>query len=555
MSALNDSVIICDASPNSSRKKTSPKKKKQKKIPKRTFYEGPLKHIQLSKRYKQLQVQQNLNDRKKEIDNNENNFFSSEIAGLTQDNIIILSDNECESTSADNENVRKHKGDVQKRFLDEVEKTIMSYKNINASLKRKRPGVMTRSKKRKLLNSGVLLDNNSSCLLISDTEDSDVITVEVDGENRAPLDSVNQSSDDIVVVWSSASTTLPDVQTKENIAVNTQMKEHKVVNAQTKENKGVIEGRERETLINSESDQGEIVSQKEQGTETPNQEKDNRLFMIDRTPDAKNLQCLLLSRKERSKISKDNFEEDIPNNDSQLLFNKPGLTLPTAQNISGRIIMKKRRSLFNTLSRLEDKASDVDRRTPLPSTSIENSASNIDVPPTNVNESIDTPRTQLREIIVDGNNVAMAHSKSKQFSEEGIQIVIDYFRQRGHTVKVFVPQYRRSLNNPRLEKWYAEGIVIFTPSRYIAGRWITSYDDRFILQYATMCKGIVISMDQYRDLYAERLDWRDTILNRLLAPTFVGNIVMFPDDPLGRKGPTLDEFLRYKVYDFNVNSK
>lgn len=45
-------------------------------------------------------------------------------------------------------------------------------------------------------------------------------------------------------------------------------------------------------------------------------------------------------------------------------------------------------------------------------------------------------------------------------------------------MKVFVPQYRRALTNPLLEKWYTEGIVVFTPSRFIAGKWITSYDDR-----------------------------------------------------------------------------
>jgi hypothetical protein len=30
----------------------------------------------------------------------------------------------------------------------------------------------------------------------------------------------------------------------------------------------------------------------------------------------------------------------------------------------------------------------------------------------------------------------------------------------------------------------------------------------------------------------------------LLPFTFVGNLFMVPDDPLGRNGPTLDEFLK-----------
>lgn len=68
---------------------------------------------------------------------------------------------------------------------------------------------------------------------------------------------------------------------------------------------------------------------------------------------------------------------------------------------------------------------------------------------------------------------------------------------------------------------------------------------RFILHYATICGGIVVSSDQFRDLYSEKPEWRDTIENRLLQPTFVGNIVLFPEDPLGRRGPKLDEFLRH----------
>jgi len=56
----------------------------------------------------------------------------------------------------------------------------------------------------------------------------------------------------------------------------------------------------------------------------------------------------------------------------------------------------------------------------------------------------------------------------------------------------------------------------------------------------------VISSDQYRDLYEEKPEWRDTILNRLLMPTFVGDYIMFPEDPLGKFGPNLDTFLRHQ---------
>ncbi|CAL1688751.1 unnamed protein product [Lasius platythorax] len=157
----------------------------------------------------------------------------------------------------------------------------------------------------------------------------------------------------------------------------------------------------------------------------------------------------------------------------------------------------------------------------------------------------ETTQHKLREIIVDGCNVAMAHTHHQTFSLKGIQLVVDYFKLRGHDVKVFLPQYLRKREYTLLEEFYRKGIVVFTPSRKIAGRQITSHDDWYILEYATACGGIVISSDQYRDWYEEKPEWRDTILNRLLTPTFVGDYVMFPEDPLGRFGPNLETFLRH----------
>ncbi|XP_046619518.1 NEDD4-binding protein 1-like [Neodiprion virginianus] len=151
----------------------------------------------------------------------------------------------------------------------------------------------------------------------------------------------------------------------------------------------------------------------------------------------------------------------------------------------------------------------------------------------------------LRDIVIDGSNIAMAYTNHKYFSETGLKLVIDYFKLRGHTVKTFIPQHKRSMKHQLLEQLYSEGIVVFTPSRYIGGKRISSHDDRYILEYATMCDGIVVSLDQYRDLYAEKPEWKNTIENRLLVPTFVGKCVMFPEDPLGRRGPKLEEFLRH----------
>lgn len=73
-----------------------------------------------------------------------------------------------------------------------------------------------------------------------------------------------------------------------------------------------------------------------------------------------------------------------------------------------------------------------------------------------------------------------SYTNGKEFSEKGIQIVVDYFKLKGHVVKVFLPHHIRRKKHTFLERLYKEGTVVFTPSRTIDGRQITSYDDRYI---------------------------------------------------------------------------
>ncbi|XP_068624141.1 uncharacterized protein [Battus philenor] len=155
----------------------------------------------------------------------------------------------------------------------------------------------------------------------------------------------------------------------------------------------------------------------------------------------------------------------------------------------------------------------------------------------------------LRMIVVDGSNVAMQHTLGKEFSVKGLKICIDYFVRRGHNVKAFVPHFRckfgKSTDPRLLDRLERQGLVIYTPSREIQGRMITSYDDRYIVQCAAEFDGVVVSTDQYRDLLQENPRWRSIIENRLLQFTWVGDMIMFPQDPLGRNGPTLRQFLMH----------
>ncbi|XP_064426961.1 protein KHNYN isoform X2 [Mirounga angustirostris] len=69
----------------------------------------------------------------------------------------------------------------------------------------------------------------------------------------------------------------------------------------------------------------------------------------------------------------------------------------------------------------------------------------------------------------------------------------------------------------------------------------------FMVKLAEETDGVIVSNDQFRDLAEESEKWMAIIRERLLPFTFVGNLFMVPDDPLGRNGPTLDEFLKKPV--------
>ena len=167
-----------------------------------------------------------------------------------------------------------------------------------------------------------------------------------------------------------------------------------------------------------------------------------------------------------------------------------------------------------------------------------------------VGQKQDRGEGELRPIVIDGSNVAMSHGLDNIFSSRGIELVVKYFTARGHKkVVAFVPQFRNkhnmSTDRELLEQLYKARNLVYTPSREVDGTRISSYDDAFILDYAAMHGGVVITRDNYRDLAHDKQEWLEVVRNRILMPTFIGDDVMFPSDPLGRNGPNLDKFLRF----------
>uniref|UniRef100_A0A8C6SV61 NEDD4-binding protein 1 n=1 Tax=Neogobius melanostomus TaxID=47308 RepID=A0A8C6SV61_9GOBI len=155
----------------------------------------------------------------------------------------------------------------------------------------------------------------------------------------------------------------------------------------------------------------------------------------------------------------------------------------------------------------------------------------------------------LRHIIIDGSNVAMAHGLNRFFSCRGIALAVEMFWRRGHReITVFVPQWRQKRDRLTTEQHFLNQLedlrlLSFTPSREVCGQRIASHDDRFLLHLAEKTDGIIVTNDNLRDFVNTSDTWRRIIQERLLQFTFVEDHFMIPDDPLGRRGPHLDDFL------------
>nr|CAD7454089.1 unnamed protein product [Timema tahoe] len=135
----------------------------------------------------------------------------------------------------------------------------------------------------------------------------------------------------------------------------------------------------------------------------------------------------------------------------------------------------------------------------------------------------------LRPVVIDGSNVAMGHGNKKVFSCRGIKLCVEWFRTRDQDILLELERDR---------------CLVFTPSRLVGGKRMACYDDRYILRLAADVDGIVVSNDNYRDLASETPEFKKVVEERILMYSFVNDRFMPPDDPLGRSGPTLENFLR-----------
>ena len=153
----------------------------------------------------------------------------------------------------------------------------------------------------------------------------------------------------------------------------------------------------------------------------------------------------------------------------------------------------------------------------------------------------------LRQVVIDGSNVGMAHGGHEQFSVKGISICVKYFTKLGHKTVVMLPKHRwtRASTKERevLDSLEQSKVLFYTPARSTPTNSWFCHDDRFLVEYATKNGGIVLTKDNYRDL-SDEPKFKDTIENRLLTYMWVEDTLMIPNDPMGRDGPKLEQFLR-----------
>lgn len=157
---------------------------------------------------------------------------------------------------------------------------------------------------------------------------------------------------------------------------------------------------------------------------------------------------------------------------------------------------------------------------------------------------------QRRPIVIDGCNVGYQYGRNDQFNAKGLQIVYEYFSNKGWENKeivIFLKQpYMNEESRAICDHLYKIGVLHYTEKRWVGTERIVVDDDENILDYAFEKGGVIISLDQFRDAYEKWPQYHDVIKNRLLQFSFVQNDEFYiAPHPLGPKGPYREEIWKF----------
>lgn len=167
-------------------------------------------------------------------------------------------------------------------------------------------------------------------------------------------------------------------------------------------------------------------------------------------------------------------------------------------------------------------------------------------------------KANLRPIIVDGSDVALSAQQNKQlFSLMRIQKVVEYFEKKHHQIYVIIPQWRKeqiiSSSTPGndqliLNEMEQKNIVHYSPSKRVGGKRMYCDDDSFILNLCVIKQGIIVSNDNFKRFLNQREEFKQVIEERVLMYSFIEDNFMPAEDPLGKNGPSLNNFLRFESF-------
>lgn len=168
--------------------------------------------------------------------------------------------------------------------------------------------------------------------------------------------------------------------------------------------------------------------------------------------------------------------------------------------------------------------------------------------------------SNLRPIIIDCKDIALSDYSNKQiFLVSRIMKVFDYFEKRNHQIYAILSQSRRDQimaantatnQQPKtpdqqiLLDLEQSNKVHYTPLRRVGTKRIEGDEDHMKLQLAESKKGIIVSNNNFKKYLNHNEEFKQVIEERVLMYSFIDDTFLPAEDPLGKNGPSLENFLR-----------
>lgn len=142
-----------------------------------------------------------------------------------------------------------------------------------------------------------------------------------------------------------------------------------------------------------------------------------------------------------------------------------------------------------------------------------------------------------RTIIIDGLSVGTSFTNSSKFAVRGLEICVELFEKRGHSVRCVLPSNTIVDNENKINELLVQEKLILIPE-------VNNDFDRFILTRAAEIEGVIITNKDYNQYLYENSSWSPIINSQTVGFTWVDEMIILPTDPYGRNGPKLDQILQ-----------